>query len=427
MNFTVSNNLLTRAKKAVPSLSQTFSKGPNQWARGVSPAYLTRGDGAWVWDADGNKFLDHIMGLGPLILGYNNTHVNDAIRTQLESGITFSQMHPLEVEVSELLTKHIPCAEMVRFGKTGSDATTAAVRCARAFTKRDRIALCGYHGWHDWHIGVTTRDQGVPAAVKDLSHCFTYNDLASLKMLFKQFPGEFAAVIMEPVGIIEPEDGFLESIKQMAHEAGSLLIFDEVVTGFRMAIGGAQEYYNVTPDMACFGKAMANGMPLSAIVGRSDIMTLFNEIFFSGTFNGEALSLAACKATTEELLRTGGLNLIRDYGERLIAGLQIIINDNGLNDVVKPVGMGVRSVLTFPHANDEEMLARRTFFMQECVKRGLLYFCLHLPCVAHGKEELEFTLKVFSDVMPLFALAHQKQDFTQRLEGPCVEAVFRKP
>jgi glutamate-1-semialdehyde aminotransferase len=412
---------------AVPSLSQTFSKGPNQWARGVSPAYLTRGDGAWVWDADGNKFLDHIMGLGPLILGYNNSHVNDAIRSQLESGITFSQMHPLEVEVSELLTKHIPCAEMVRFGKTGSDATTAAVRCARAFTKRDRIALCGYHGWHDWHIGVTTRDQGVPAAVKELSHCFTYNDLESLKILFEQFPGEFAAVIMEPVGIVEPEEGFLESIKKMAHEAGCLLIFDEVVTGFRIAIGGAQEYYDVTPDLACFGKGMANGMPLSAIVGRSDIMMLFNEIFFSGTFNGEALSLAACKATTEELLRTDGLNHIRDYGESLITGIQIIINDNGLNGVVKPVGMGVRSVLTFPHANDDEMLVRRTFFMQECVKRGLLYFCLHLPCVAHGKEELAFTLKVFSDVMPLFAAAHQAQDFTERLEGPCVEAVFRKP
>jgi glutamate-1-semialdehyde aminotransferase len=427
MQFEESKNLLRRAEKVIPSKTQTFSKGPTQWAQGVSPAYLMRGEGAWVWDVDGNKFLDYLMALGPIILGYNNQRVNNAIITQLKDGITFSQMHPLEVEVSELLTELIPCAEMVRFGKTGSDATSAAIRCARAYTKKDRVAACGYHGWHDWHIGSTTRSQGVPNAIKELTHSFAYNDLASLKTLFDQYPGEFAAVIMEPIGIIEPETGYLEAVKKLAHDAGALLIFDEIVTGFRMAMGGAQEFYNIKPDIACFGKGMANGMPLSAVVGRADIMGLFDEIFFSGTFNGETLSLAACKATIEELQATDGINKISEYGENLLTGIQELINDNGLNEIAKPIGQGVRSILSFPHEDDQEMLVRRTYFMQECVKRGLLYFCLHVPCVAHGQNELDFTLGVLAEVMPLFAAAHQANDFAGRLNGPSVEAIFRKP
>ncbi|MBL4759646.1 MAG: aminotransferase class III-fold pyridoxal phosphate-dependent enzyme [Mariprofundaceae bacterium] len=426
MTFQKSLDLMKRAEKRIPSISQTFSKGPNQWARGVTPHYLQRGEGAWVWDADGNRFLDHVMALGPVILGYDNDRVNTAIREQLKEGIVFSQMHPLEVEVAELLCDIIPCAEMVRFGKTGSDVTTAAVRVSRAFTGRDRIAMCGYHGWHDWYIGTTTRSLGVPQAVQDLSHTFAYNDLDSLKDLFEKHPGEFAAVIMEPVGVVDPDDGFLEGVKALAKEAGAVLIFDEVVTGFRMALGGAQEYYGVEPDLACFGKAMGNGMPISAVVGRADIMNLFDDIFFSGTFNGEALSLASCKATLEELRATDGIAKIWTYGDALIEGIEKSINDNGLNGAVTVIGKGFRSILTFPHNDEKEMLRRRTYFMQECVKQGLLYFCLHMPSAAHGEKELAFTLKVINEVMTSFAMVHQADDFENRLEGPCVEAVFRK-
>jgi len=426
MTFQMSLDLIKRAEKCIPSISQTFSKGPNQWARGNTPHYLQRGEGAWVWDVDGNRFLDHIMALGPIILGYENTRVNDAIRDQLKNGSVFSQMHPLEVEVAELLTQVIPCAEMVRYGKSGSDATTAAVRVSRAFTGRDRVAICGYHGWHDWYIGTTTRNLGVPKAVQELSHTFSYNDLESLKALFKKYPGEFAAVILEPIGVEPPADGFLEGVKALAHEAGAVLIFDEVVTGFRMALGGAQEYYGVQPDLACFGKAMANGMPISAVCGRADIMKLFNDIFFSGTFNGEALSLAACKATIEELQTTNAIPRIWKYGNALLEGIERSINANGLNGVVKTMGVGTRSIMTFPHTDDHEMLVRRTYFMQECVKRGLLYFCLHMPSAAHGDAELAFTLKVINEAMALFSAAHQADDFAARLEGPVVEAVFRK-
>ena len=185
-----SRDLLARAERVIPSCTQTFSKGPNQWVRGVSPHYLVRGDGAWVWDVDGNKYLDYLMALGPIILGYGNPRVNEAVIRQVKGGSVFSQMHPLEVEVAEMLVDLIPCAEMVRFAKNGSDVTTGAIRAARAYTGRDHIAFCGYHGWHDWYIGTTTRNKGVPSATSALTHSFVYNDIGSLQKIFDEYPGK---------------------------------------------------------------------------------------------------------------------------------------------------------------------------------------------------------------------------------------------
>lgn len=427
MRLDNSRDLLARARKVIPSATQTFSKGPNQWAGGVSPHYLARGEGAWVWDADGNKYLDYLMALGPIILGYNNPSVTQAVTRQLRDGAVFSQMHPLEVEVAELLVEIIPCAEMVRFAKNGSDATAGAVRAARAHTGRDRIACSGYHGWQDWFIGTTTRDKGVPKAVAALTQVFRYNDIDSLKAIFERHPGEVAAVVMEPVGLVPPQDGFLEQVRDLARSHGALLIFDEIVTGFRFGLGGAQEFFGVTPDLACFGKAMANGLPLSAIVGRRDVMEIFDEIFFSGTFGGETLSLAACKATIGELRAQNVFDHIWSTGRQLYDGLSELIERHGLNGAIKPAGYPVRSALTFPHEDERQSRLRRSFFMQECVKRGLLYFGIHLPTLAHRQPELDFTFKVMGEVMPLFATAYQADDFADRLEGPCVEPVFRRP
>ena len=421
-----SKELLERAFRVIPSGTQTFSKGPNQWARGVSPAFLERGEGAWVWDVDGNRYLDHLMALGPIVLGYNSPAVSDAVARQLRDGAVFSQMHRLEVEVAEKLCELIPCAEMVRFGKNGSDVTTAAVRASRAFTGRERVAFAGYHGWHDWYIGTTTRDRGVPKAVKALSHTFAYNDIDSLSALFERFPGEFACVMMEPMGIEDPKPGYLQAVKTLCEEHGAILVFDEIVSGFRVSMGGAQAHFGVTPHLACFGKAMANGLPLSAVVGRKDIMMVFDEIFFSGTFGGEALSLAACQATLAEMNRIDAIQKIWGYGAKLSAEITDQIERHGLGDHVQLLGLPVRSVVAFPNAVEKESLLRRTFFMQECVKRGLLYFCSHIPCAAHGDAELKFTAQVLREVFPLFADAERAKDFASRLDGPCVEAIFRR-
>ncbi len=421
-----SKALLERAKRVIPSATQTFSKGPNQWPGAVSPHYLLRGEGAWVWDVDGNKYLDYLMALGPIILGYGNKRVNDAVKRQVDEGTVFSQMHPLEVEVAEKLVDLIPCADMVRFAKNGSDATTGALRAARAHTGRDRVAFCGYHGWHDWYIGSTTRDLGVPAAVKALSHTFTYNDLGSLETLLESHNGEFAAVIMEPVGVEPPAEGFLEGVRALCSKHGTLLVFDEIVTGFRFAMGGAQEYFGVTPDLATFGKAIANGYPLSAVVGRRDIMEIFDKIFFSGTFGGEAVALAACKATIEEMQAKNAIDRIWKTGDALLAEISDLIEKHQLGNVLQTHGYGVRSVLAFPHADEAQSRIRRSYFMQECVKQGLLYYGVHMPSSAHGEREIKFTLNVLSDVFQRFAEITKHDNFSLALEGPVVEPVFRK-
>jgi glutamate-1-semialdehyde aminotransferase len=426
LNITRSHELLARAQKVIPSATQTFSKGPNQWVRGVSPHYLVRGEGAWVWDTDGNKYLDYLMALGPIILGYGNERVNEAVIRQVKDGPVFSQMHPLEVEVSEKLVEIIPCAEMVRFAKNGSDANTGAVRAARAYTGRDHIAFCGYHGWHDWYIGTTTRNKGVPAVVSALSHGFVYNDIDSLKKIFDEHRGAVAAVIMEPMGIEAPKPGYLEAVRDLCSKNGTVLIFDEIITGFRYHLGGAQAYFGVTPDLACFGKAMANGYPLAAVVGRRDIMMIFDEIFFSGTFAGDAVALAACRATIEEMQASDVIAHNWRVGQPLSYGLHELIARHGLDDVVRVVGFPVRSVMSFPGCDEEQVRLRRSFVMQECVKRGLLYFCSNNPCFAHNKPEIKFTLDVFTEVMPLVAAASQENNFADCMEGLVVEPIFRR-
>jgi glutamate-1-semialdehyde aminotransferase len=425
-SFTNSMDLLARARGVIPSATQTFSKGPNQWVRGVSPHYLTHGEGAWVWDADGNKYLDYLMALGPIILGYRNGHVDEAVRHQVDCGPIFSQMHPLEVEVAELLVNVIPCAEMVRFAKTGSDATTGALRAARGYTGRDHIAYCGYHGWHDWYIGNTTRNKGVPKPVAALSHSFVYNDITSLERLFAQFPDAIAAVIMEPVGVEMPKPGFLAAVRELCVRNDTVLIFDEIITGFRLHLGGAQALFGVTPDLACFGKAMANGYPLAAVVGRRDLMMVFDEIFFSGTFGGDVIALAACLATVEEIKSKDVISHNWRIGENLREGLARLISQHGLNDVVRVLGLPVRSVMTFPNCSENEGLVRRSLVMQECVKRGLLYFCSNNISYAHNESEVRFTLDVFAEVLPLVAAAFQANDFVERLEGLPVEPIFRR-
>ncbi|MBW1735929.1 MAG: aminotransferase class III-fold pyridoxal phosphate-dependent enzyme, partial [Deltaproteobacteria bacterium] len=250
-----SKEFLTRAEKVIPLASQTFSKSHIQYPE-ASPYFLVRGKGSRVWDVDGNEYIDFVNGLLPVILGYCDPDVDKAVMEQMKKGVTFSLASPLECELAEMLVDLIPCAEMVRFGKSGSDATAGAVRVARAYTGRERVAVCGYHGWQDWYIGSTVRNKGVPECVRRLTHSFTYNDLSSLERLFDQYPGEIAVVILEPMNVEDPAPRFLEGVKEVTHKHGAILVFDEIITGFRYALGGAQELFGVVPDLAAVGKSM---------------------------------------------------------------------------------------------------------------------------------------------------------------------------
>jgi glutamate-1-semialdehyde 2,1-aminomutase len=270
-SFKKSNQFFKKVSEIIPLAAQTFSKSYLQYVKGNAPLFADRAKGAHIWDIDGNKYLDMINSLLPVVLGYQYKAVDDAIKNQLKKGIIFSLSSPLEYELAILLKKHIPCAEMVRFGKNGSDVTTGAIRLARAVTGRDRIVVCGYHGWHDWYIGTTARDLGVPEDTKKLSHKFIYNDILSLEKIFNENQGKVAAVIMEPMSYEEPKDNFLQKVKDLTHKNGALFIFDEVITGFRYNLGGAQKLFGVTPDLATFGKSMANGMPISVQIGRAHV------------------------------------------------------------------------------------------------------------------------------------------------------------
>ncbi|MGH9644602.1 MAG: aminotransferase class III-fold pyridoxal phosphate-dependent enzyme, partial [Terriglobales bacterium] len=329
------------------------------------------------------------------------------------------------VELAERLTRIIPCAEKVRFGKNGSDATSGAVRAARALTGRDHVACCGYHGWQDWYIGSTTRNAGVPQAVRDLTHPFVYNDLNSLRNVLNEYPGEIAAVIMEPVNFWPPPAGFLEGVKDLAHEHGALLIFDEICSGFHFGLGGAQKKFGVTPDMACFGKAMGNGFPISCIVGRADVMRSFEDIFFSFTFGCEAASMAAALAVLDVLETSDALARMDANGRLLQEGLNTLSKEAGLEKRIQCIGYPFWSLIKFLDAEGKDNLLVRSLFTQECAKRGVLLLATHNMTAAHDPRAIEQTLTVYAEVCKTLSKWLNDPRPEQYLEGEMIQPVFK--
>lgn len=403
--FPCSEALLERALAAIPLGSQTFSKSLTQLPRGVSPFFVDRADGAWFWDVDGHRFLDLTNGLACITLGYRHPAVDQAVRDQLERGVTFSLPHSLELQVAERIIAMVPCAEMVRFAKNGTDATSGAIRLARHCTGHDRVAICGYHGWQDWSIATTSRHGGIPETVRELSHTFPYNNLPALEQLLAEHPGEFAAVILEPMNVAWPEPGYLEGVQTLAHQHGALLVFDETITGFRFSNGGAQALFGVTPDLASFGKGLANGFPLSALTGRRELMERIGEIFFSGTFGGETLSLAAADAVLELLSSQPVTDQLAAAGQQLADRVSMISSDTGLDEVFGLSGhpsWKIWSIRDHANAGSWEI---RTLMLQELYARGIFTIGSHNISAAHDQACLDLVADAYSEVLPLLSEA----------------------
>ncbi len=429
IRFPCSEDLWSRAVKVIPSGTQTLSKGPDQFVRGVTPKYLERGEGSHVWDVDGNEYIDYPMALGPILLGYNYPPVVEAVTARIRRGTTFTLMHPLEVEVAELLASVVPCCEMVRFAKNGADVTSAAVRAARAYTGREHIAYCGYHGCQDWYAVTTPRNKGIPSVLNDLMHPFEYNDIASLEKVLASHPGEIACVMMEVPGtepLVDAETGrnFLQMAMDAAHRHGALFILDEIVTGFRFALGGAQELYDLTPDLACFGKGMANGFPISAVVGKREFMKEFDEVFFSMTYSGDTIGLAAAKATIEELLKRPVLEHIWETGRRLHEGINSVCRE--LDVPFRIAGQPVRGHFEVDLEDEETAFTVKSLFLQETVKRGVLFGGPVFISYSHDDDDVKRTVDAAGEALVLVREAIESGNPDRYLEGEKIGVVFRQ-
>ena len=426
--FAASRQWLQRALKTVPTGSQTFSKAHIQFPDGHAPLFVDRAKGARFTDVDGNEFVDLAMGLAAIGLGYCDPDVDAAIRGQLERGISFSLPTQLEAELSELIVDVVPSAEMVRFAKNGSDVTSAAVRLARAFTGRERVLACGYHGWHDWYIGTTTRDLGVPGGIKALTDKAPANDPNAVEAALKKHPDGFAAIVVEPMLLDDPRAS-LAALRALADRYGAILVFDEVVTGFRFALGGAQQLYGVTPDLTCLGKSMANGMPLSAVTGRRDIMRLMDDIFFSGTFGGEALSLAASLAAVRKIRGKGVIEHLWTMGGRLQAELRRTIQKYGLEDVLSVINEPCLGFIAVSEGRGNPQPVNRTFMMAEMIRQGVFMNGSLTMCHAFGEAELKQVAQAFDAFAERFAHELKTPNLAARLPYPPITPIFtvRKP
>jgi glutamate-1-semialdehyde 2,1-aminomutase len=372
-SYKVSAQCLKQAEHLIPLGAQTFSKSKLMFPEGVAPLFVTHGDGGYVFDVDGHDYVDLVGGLLPNVLGYRDPDVDQAIRDQLSRGISFSLATPLEEELAEKLNYHIPSAEMVRFGKNGSDVTTAGIRLARHITGRDRVYVGGYHGWHDWSMSVSEHTNGIPGYVQNLSRpipdAFMF-DSESVKP---------AAIILEPEFKSRQE---LELLRRQCDHAGIILIFDEIITGFRCGMGGLQREYGVTPDLSTFGKAMANGMPISALVGLEKYMKRMPEISYSGTFFGETLSIAAAIATIDKLTALQVHDKLFTVGEVLRGQINTLIKQYS----VEGIELYSRPELNRIKFRDKHL---QSIFIQEMAKNGVLIIGSHNTCYAHNKPELD--------------------------------------
>ncbi|MDD5608576.1 MAG: aminotransferase class III-fold pyridoxal phosphate-dependent enzyme [Ignavibacterium sp.] len=422
--ITKSDEYYKIALDLIPAQTQTLAKGTGQNIKGVAPKFLQKGKGAHVWDVDGNEYIDYTMGVGPLSLGYAYDKVDEAIKEQLKEGITFSMPHPLEVEVAELIHRIVPNAESIRYSRGGADVVSGAVRVSRAYTGRNKVLCCGYHGWHDWYISVTDRNKGIPQSIQDMTFTFNYNDIQSV---IDSIDDDTACIVLEPFVFEEPKDNFLQKLRDVCTKNGIVLVFDEMWTGFRISLGGAQEYFGIKADLACFSKAIANGMPLSVLTGKKEIMSLLDkDVFFFNTFGGETLSLAAAKATINEMIEKNVQTYLAKQGNKLKAGYNSIAEKLGLN-YTKCSGYDCRTIITYDAEKSGcNPLEMKSLVQQEIIKRGILWSGFHNISFSHSDDDINYTLKAYEDVLPILKTAVEEKRVKQFLKGEPVEPVFRK-
>ncbi|MBL4883161.1 MAG: aminotransferase class III-fold pyridoxal phosphate-dependent enzyme [Planctomycetaceae bacterium] len=404
-----------RALELIPGGTQLISRRPTRFAHGISPIFASHGKGARIWDVDGNEYIDWVSGIGAILLGYADPVVDDAVKSQIDRGTNFSITHELELELAEELVATIPCAEMVRYTRSGGEACAVAVRIARGVTGRDKVLFCGYHGWHDWYIAsnLTAEESlnehlfsgiepiGVPSGLKQTAIPFPYDDLNALGELLDANRGEVAAIIMEPIRSELPPEGYLAGVQKLAKEHDVVLIFDEVTTGFRLAVDGIQSVVGVEPDMSVFAKSISNGYAMGAVVGKRDVMSPSSQMFISSTYWGETVGLTAALTTIREVKKRNVPAIVQHTGTQLISQLTAIASEIGLPVVCK--GVSIHPYLEFQVEDAETKTKLSTLYIQEMAKRGCHGYTSFYLNAAQGEAELSQTWDAARETFTILA------------------------
>ena len=430
--------LWNRAKKIIPGGSQLLSKRSDQFLPEQWPSYYKKAKGVEVWDLDNNHYIDmSIMGIGACTLGYADDDVNQAVKYAVENGSMCTLNCYEEVELAETLLKLEPWADMVRYSRTGGESMAIAIRIARAATGKDKIAFCGYHGWHDWYLSANLADdknldeyllpglnpRGVPRKLSGSMLPFNYNKLEQLEKIIKDNLGEIGVIVMEPVRNYHPDDSFLKGVRRIADECGAVLVFDEITSGWRMRVGGAHKIYGINPDIIVFGKAMGNGYPTGAILGREDYMDVAQETFISSTFWTERIGSTASIATINKIKETNSPKHLIEIGEYISEGWKECATNNGLD--IEIVGIPPLTTCLFQYT-DDTALELQTIFTQEMLDRGYLAWNHVYTCYEHTEEIVDLYMECVDDVFGLMANAVEQGKIKDMLKGPVATKGFKR-
>jgi glutamate-1-semialdehyde 2,1-aminomutase len=431
-HFERGRKLAARARALIPGGAHTYAKGDDQFPVNAPP-FIVRGQGCHAWDLDGNEFIEYNMGLRAVTLGHAYEPVVRAVAEQLPFGTNFTRPAPIEVECAEQFLRLVPTMEMVKFCKDGSTAVDAAVRLARAHTARDAIAICGDHPFFstsDWFIGSTPMPGGIPQWVRDTTLKFRYNDLGSLEALFQSHPQQIACVVLEAARTTEPAPGYLAALKELCHRNGALLVFDEMITGFRWHRSGAQHVYGVTPDFSTFGKAIANGFALSAIAGPRELMQIGGldhsreRVFLLSTTHGaETHALAAGIATMRVYESEDVTGFLHQQGRRLRSGIERLLTQLKLQQHFECIGRDCCLLYGTYDSERRPSQAMRTLFLQETIRRGVIAPAL-VVSYSHTDHDIDLTIEIIGEALAVYRKALE-DGVEKYLDGRPVKPVFR--
>jgi len=436
MDIRKSLTMQERAKNKIPGMTQLLSKRPDQFSLGVWPGYYSRAKGVEVWDLDGNRYTDmSIAGIGANVLGYADPDVNAAVHGAIEEGSSCSLNCPEEVELADLLCEIHPWAEKVRYARTGGEAMAIAVRIARAYTGKDTIAFCGYHGWHDWYLSANLGTEnalgehllpglsprGVPKGLTGTAYPFRYNHFEELENIVDRHRNDLAAIVMEPIRSEQPKAGFLEDVRALADETGSVLVVDEISAGFRMNSGGAHLLFDIIPDIAVFSKALGNGYPIAAVIGKSEVMEAAQSTFISSTYWTERIGPVAAIATIRKHRMVNAGDHLTAIGKQIQEGWIRLSEKNGLN--IHIGGIPPLSHFSFEYDN---AMAMKALFVQLMLEKGFLASTLFYAMYAHQSSHVEQYLNAVDHVFTEISEANQSGDLEKKLKGKSASAGFKR-